>query len=1023
MDKNSNGLADAGAHIKALDKAPKEKPLVSILIRSTNRPELPHALKSIASQTYQALEIIIVNATGEGEIALPPDLGVPVRVLNGQRRLRSSAANALLETAQGRWALFLDDDDWLAPDHIDRLVDAVQSGKQLVGAYAGVSCVEPNTDDIGGLSEGFTEVRRFDEPYDPARLIFENYIPINAMLFDLALIRSTEGLQFDTDFDLFEDWDFWLQLQAYGSFEHVPGISAFYRIHGDAGVGVRMDDGDAADAALDQLLNKWRGHWSIEGLHNMVGFSRKGYQLQQSGMALQELLEASARELETARRENEIQLANERKTAQANLDAARQMFEAQSSAERESARHAMLSQRQTFEHQLAVQQETAEVTLARVRESFEQQMSDERETALFNSQAAQRAHDNLIAHYENSRSWQLTKPLRDFRRSVHRQYELTGLADVKVQLFRGLLGVAMGAYRSPALAGVVRLVPPTVKQKIRNTLLQGTFAPGAAVQVGLQTHVKLEALPKVSIVIPLYNHAGYIEKCITSALAQDWPNFEVVVVNDCSPDPAVRSVLDRLEGLPGLKIAHNTENMGICLTQNRALSLSGGSVIAFLDCDDYLLPDAISTCMRAWQDDTVYLHSGRINVDEHDKEINRINFVSLPRQDYFAENLNAMYATHLKLIRRDAFVRVGLFDPRFDTAQDYEMLMRIAHHYPSSSFVHVPDFVYCHRLHEAQATQTKRDQQDRMTLLIQNEARLRQSIRQGKYSRFISFIMLSYGKHSQTLKAIEGLKATVHIPHEIILYDNGSDAETVEFIRKEIDGKFAQIRVFYGDRNLGPALGRRMALEKAVGEWVIIFDNDEIPEPGWLEELLLRAQSMENVGAVCCRVAFPDKNLQFSGGKADLIGDNGIDLALFDRGVPYDDLSTCGFREVDWCPIGATLFTQNIARYLHDGYPNTFEDAGVSFALKKQGLKLLNSPGSLVWHDHITFQPKAEMREQYMRDRYNPKMMLKSVASFYQENGLLIHDDYIWRENGLQTLNHEQVLERLDEALQMETRF
>ena len=95
--------------------------------------------------------------------------------------------------------------------------------------------------------------------------------------------------------------------------------------------------------------------------------------------------------------------------------------------------------------------------------------------------------------------------------------------------------------------------------------------------------------------------------------------------------------------------------------------LSTGDIIAFLDCDDYLTPDAISTCMRHWRDDVVYLHTGRINVDDSGCEINRINFVSLPRQDYFAENLNAMYATHLKLIRRDAFARVGLFDPRFDS--------------------------------------------------------------------------------------------------------------------------------------------------------------------------------------------------------------------------------------------------------------------------------------------------------------------------------------------------------------------
>jgi glycosyltransferase involved in cell wall biosynthesis len=974
-----------------------ELSLVSILIRSTGRPELAQALASVAAQTYPAIEVVIVDAVGTGVVSVPPDFPVPWRVLSGQRLQRSLAANVLLEAARGRWALFLDDDDWLAPEHIERLVAAMDADPQLVAAYAGVSCVEFNVAAV----DGFTEVRRFDELHDPVRLMFENYIPINAILFDLAVTREAHGPRFDPDFDLFEDWDFWLQLLALGPFWHVAGVSAFYRIHGDSGVGVRLEEGSQAEVALDQLIAKWRPRWSAEHLHSMVGFSRKGYQYQRLDDAFKDLQMESSKAIEATRREFEEKLACEREVAHSNLE----------------------TTRRALEDQLAHEREQAQIALAKACQALSDQMAGERELARVNFQAAHRENEERIATYENSHSWRVTRPLRDIRRSAQRWSEFKPLAAFQVGAARGLLRLATRAYRSNALAGVVRMVPASFKRRVRNALLQKTFVLGAQAETGLQTHLTLDAEPKVSIVIPLYNHVRYIEKCILSALAQDWTNLEVIVVNDASPDPRVRSILDRLEGLPRLTIEHNVGNMGICLAQNRALTLSSGDVIAFLDCDDYLMPDAISTCMRSWRDDVVYLHSGRINVDENDCEINRINFASLPRHDYFAENLNAMYATHLKLIRRDAFVRVGLFDPRFDSAQDYEMLMRVAFHYPSSSFIHVPEFLYCHRLHSEQTTEKQRVQQDRMTTLIQDEARLRESIRLGQYSRFVSFIMLSYGKHSQTLKAIEGLRATVRIPHEIILYDNGSDADTVAFLKSEIDGKFDHVQVFYGDRNLGPALGRRMALEKASGEWVIIFDNDEIPEPGWLEELLLRADSMDDVGAVCCRVAFPDKTLQFSGGKVDLTDDDGIDLALFDRGLRYDDLSTCVFREVDWCPIGATLFTQNIARYLHDGYPNTFEDAGVSFALKKQGLKLLNAPGALVWHHHIIFQPKAEMREQYMRDRYNPKMMLKSVASFYKENGLLIHDEYIWRENGLQALSRDQILVRLDEALAFETRF
>jgi len=58
-----------------------------------------------------------------------------------------------------------------------------------------------------------------------------------------------------------------------------------------------------------------------------------------------------------------------------------------------------------------------------------------------------------------------------------------------------------------------------------------------------------------------------------------------------------------------------------------------------------------------------------------------------------------------------------------------------------------------------------------------------------------------------------------------------------------------------------------------------------------------------------------------------------------------------------------------------------------------------------------------------MADRYNPKMMLKSVASFYAENQLIIKDEYIWRENGLNVMTRPQLLRTLNEASLMQTRF
>lgn len=602
-----------------------------------------------------------------------------------------------------------------------------------------------------------------------------------------------------------------------------------------------------------------------------------------------------------------------------------------------------------------------------------------------------------------------------------------GLAASRVHVAQALLSALTRAYRSPMLHWVIARIPAPLKRRVRARLLRastGSRPVPAGERFGARAVVRpLGATPRVSIVVPVYNHARYLTRCLRSALGQSWPNLEVVVVDDASTDPEVARILAEFVDDPRVVMHRRAANGGISVAQNEALCLSSGDVIGFLDCDDYLAEDAVARCMTYWRDDVVYLHSGRINVDEDDRELSRIHFLSLPRTDYFEENLRGMYATHFKLIRRDVFARVGLFDPRFDSAQDYEMLMRIAFHYPSTSFAHAPDFVYFHRLHSAQTTEQARARQDGLTAQVRTEARLRDAIRRGEYGRPVSIVMLSFGKHSQTLEALEGLKRTVRIRHEIILYDNGSDAETVAFLKERVEGRFEGLKVIYGERNLGPAQGRRAALQHASGEWFIVFDNDEIPEPGWIEELLLRAEVETRVGAVCCRVVFPNELLQFSGGEVVHLDGQLIDLALYDRDQRYDDLRTCGFREIDWAPIGATLFTVNIAEHLHEGYPNVFEDAGVSFALKRRGLRLLNAPGALVWHEHITFRPEAEMRDRYLADRYDPRLMLKSLASFYVENGLLIHNDYIWMENGLHKLSREALTARLEQEAGRPTRL
>jgi len=95
-------------------------------------------------------------------------------------------------------------------------------------------------------------------------------------------------------------------------------------------------------------------------------------------------------------------------------------------------------------------------------------------------------------------------------------------------------------------------------------------------------------LPKVSIVIPCYNLGAYLEDALASVSVQTFTDYEVVIVNDGSTDPATNRLLDRL-GKEGLKV-YTTKNRGPAAARNLAIGESQGEYILPLDADDRIAP-------------------------------------------------------------------------------------------------------------------------------------------------------------------------------------------------------------------------------------------------------------------------------------------------------------------------------------------------------------------------------------------------------------------------------------------------
>src|SRR5215467_13897595 len=114
-------------------------PLVTVIVRSMDRPELASTLSSIARQDYPAIETIVVDATGGRHQALPPReprAGHSVRVVDAGRPLQRAPAAALgLASASGEWFTFLDDDDTCEPAHVSALVAAASAFPSALVVY------------------------------------------------------------------------------------------------------------------------------------------------------------------------------------------------------------------------------------------------------------------------------------------------------------------------------------------------------------------------------------------------------------------------------------------------------------------------------------------------------------------------------------------------------------------------------------------------------------------------------------------------------------------------------------------------------------------------------------------------------------------------------------------------------------------------------------------------------------------------------------------------------------------------
>lgn len=208
--------------------------------------------------------------------------------------------------------------------------------------------------------------------------------------------------------------------------------------------------------------------------------------------------------------------------------------------------------------------------------------------------------------------------------------------------------------------------------------------------------------PTVSIIIPVYNSAGFIESAIDSVLEQDFKDYEIIVVDDGSTDN-INDVMSRYTNNDLVRFFHQS-NKGPGGARNLGIKASKGEFIAFLDADDILeknsLHDRVDVFKRFPEVSMVFTDMKKVLLENGQKRVIRENdlletgflnsisadCIRLHSEDIYLFSREIWYElvlycfiwTGTVMIRREVFKKVGFFKEELNIAEDHDLWIRIA---------------------------------------------------------------------------------------------------------------------------------------------------------------------------------------------------------------------------------------------------------------------------------------------------------------------------------------------------------
>lgn len=214
--------------------------------------------------------------------------------------------------------------------------------------------------------------------------------------------------------------------------------------------------------------------------------------------------------------------------------------------------------------------------------------------------------------------------------------------------------------------------------------------------------------PVVSVIVPVYNGARLIGETLDSLWAQSFTRFEVLAIDDCSPDDSAEVLAGVRD--PRLRIVRMEQNGGVVRARNRGAELARGRYLAALDQDDLCHPERLARQV-AWLDgdsDTVLVATGTEVLDGTKVQPSMLSPNSTPALIKWLIHISNPLVWSSVMVRADAVAAAGgLGRPECKFAEDFDLYHRLA---PLGRLARIDAPLVTYRSHAGGASQKFRDE-------------------------------------------------------------------------------------------------------------------------------------------------------------------------------------------------------------------------------------------------------------------------------------------------------------------------